>query len=581
MTEIPEYIEEKIWKDKYPKGIPKEVEIPDLNLTEFIERDLEAYLDKVAFVYEEEKTTYRQARNSARSLSRALTDIGIEKGDVVGIYMYNSPDWSVAYHGILRTGAIVTGINLLYTPREVTYQLNDSKAENIFIHKKYCSTFGEILESEGSSRRINGEGNLNIENTIVVGSEGEDVYLENRENVENVYYLENLIENYESESLDVDIDHEDTAVLQYTGGTTGRPKGCVLSHRNLIANAIQSVAWHAYMCEQAGVNRLTALCVLPWYHIYGQVIDLSAGVVMGEKGIIATGFDPEEWMRLIQRYECGLLLGVPTMYLMMANHSKFEEYDLSSLIWVSSGAAPLPQETVRKFKEVHNVNILNGFGLSEASSVTHSTPPLQENRQKYGVLSVGIGYPNTLYGIIDLNKDEPKFLPLENTGELVVSGPQVMKRYWNKPERTEEVFFEAGGRKWLKTGDVAIMDKDGYTYFIERKNEIIEYGEQLIYPREIEEIFFSHPAVEDVAVVGVPSVNNKKIKAFVVLNEKYEDEIGEEEMLEFGRENLEDPKYPDSIGFLDQIPKTNSGKYLKRKLVDMEVFGEDLGVTSF
>ncbi len=579
MSDIPEYIEKKVWKDGYPEGFPSEIRIPATNFAKLVEESFDKHSDRVFSVYKGEETTYSEVRSSYYSLSRALRDIGIEKNDIVGIFMDNSPEWLISYHGVLRAAAIATGISPLYTTREVGYQLNDSEAENIILHDKYFSTLRDIVEDGGTPEETDFGENLEIERIIVVGNEEKDISIEGID----IYYLENLIESYEPEPPDVEIEKGDTAVLQYTGGTTGRPKGCVLSHRNIKANAMQSMAWHDYVCDQAGVERLTALSVLPWYHIYGQTIEVNTGVVAGERTVIPTDFDAEEWMRLIEKHECSLFLGVPTTFLMMTNHPKFEEYDLSSLTWVVSGAAPLPQETVRKFKEIHGVIISNGYGLSEASPVTHLTPPFRDNREEKGVLAVGIGYPNTLYGIIDLKEDEPEFLPFDNTGELVVSGPQVMKNYWNRPGKTNEVIFEAGGRKWLKTGDVAYIDGDGYTYPIDRKSQIIEYEGQVIYPREIEELFFTHSAVDDIAVIEVPSpsTSGNQIKAFVVLNKEYEDEIGEEELLEFARENLEEPKRPDSIGFLDQIPKTESGKYLKRKLVDEEVFGEDLGVTSY
>lgn len=580
MSGIPDYVKDRVWEDEYPEGFSPGVDIPDKDLVELTREGFEENKDKVLVLYQNDELTYEEVQKSAYSLSKGLQDVGVGKDDIVAIYMENSPDWYISYHGVLGAGAAATGISPLYESREVGYQLNDSGADTIILHEKYCSTLTDVVEGVTDEEFELGE-ESDIERIIIAGSGRKEPYI--HENQERVYFLEDLITDHEPELPEVEISPKDMAVLQYTGGTTGRPKGCILTHENVVANTIQSVAWHKYVCDKVGADRLTALSVLPWYHIYGQTIEVNTGAMVGEKAIIQSGYDPEDSMRLIEEHDCGLFLGVPTMFLMIANHPKFDEYDLSSLNWVISGAAPLPQEVVKKFKEVHGVIISNGYGLSEASPVTHLTPPFQENRKDYGVLSIGIGYPNTLYGIIDLEKDEPEFLPPENTGELVVSGPQVMKEYWNRPEKTEEVFFELGGKRWLRTGDVAFIDEDGYTYPIEREGEIIKKEDELIYPREIEELYFSHSAVNDVAVIGIPSRSGKgeSIKAFIVLDEEMEGEIEEQDLIEFGEENLESHKCPASVEFLDQIPKSDTGKYLKRKLVDQEFFGEDLGVTSF
>lgn len=557
MTELPDYVEKKMWKKEYPEGVPHEIDLPDVSLVELTREKMNEFRDRVAFIFRDEETTYDEVKGSVEGFSSALSDLGVGKGDTVGLYMSNSPDWAIAYHGTLMTGALITGLSPLYAPREVGYQLNDSEAKTIILHERYYPNLEKVLED------------TNVERIIVANFEGGTPGIEKGD---GVYHMWDLIESHEPEPPKVEIGPEDAAVLQYTGGTTGRPKGCVLTHRNLVSNAMQNLAWYNYACEQKGLEYLTALSMLPWYHVYGQTCEVVTSGVVGSKGVIVSRFDPEEAMKLIEKYECQLFLGVPTMFLMMANHPKFEEYDLSSLIWVNSGAGPLPRELVRKFKEVQGVTITNGYGLSEASPVTHTTPPFTESRMKYGVLSVGIGYPNTLYGVIDPEKEEPEFLPLEKPGELVVSGPQVMKEYWQRPERTEEVLFTVEGRKWLRTGDIAIIDEDGYTYPIDRTKELINYKGHSVFPREIEEVYFEHSAVDDIAVIGVPdpSIAGENIKAFIVLNKDYEGKLSEDDLIEFGKENLAKYKYPRMIEFIDQIPKTETGKYLKRKLREKE-----------
>lgn len=569
MTEVPEFIENKIWKKEFPEGVSHEIEIPESSLVDISREKMKEFEERTAFIFQGEETTFKKLNQSADIIATGLRDIGVGKGDVVAIYMSNSPEWVFSYHGAMRTGAMVTGISPLYVPREVKYQLSDSEAKTIILNEKFYPNLEEVIEE------------TDIQNIIVVNSEGEKPSIEKGD---GVFHLQDIIEDYSPKVPEVEIKPSDIAVLQYTGGTTGRPKGCKLSHRNVVANVTQNMQWYNYLCEKEGIEYLTALSMLPWYHIYGQTLEVNTATFSGAKGIIVPKFDPELAMELIEEYSCQLLLGVPTMFLLITNHPKFDEYDLSSLLWIISGAGPLPREVVRKFDEVHGVKIKNGYGLSESSPVTHVTPPYSENRRRFGVLSVGIGYPNTYYGTIDPEKeDEPEFQELEEKGELVISGPQVMKEYLRRPEKTEEAFFEAGGRRWFKTGDIAFIDEDGYTYPIDRKKQMIKYKGHSVFPREIEEVFFDHPAVNDIAVIGVPDpeIGSENIKAFIVLAEDYKDETSEEELIEFGKEKLAKYKYPREIEFIEQIPKTDTGKYLKRKLKDKEMFGEDLDLTAY
>lgn len=568
MTEVPEYITNKIWKEEYPENVPHEIEIPDISLVDLVLEKMEEHGDRTSLHYRDKKYSFEELNNSAGKLSSGLEELGVGKGDIVGLYMGNSPEWVISYHGVLRTGAAVTGISPLFVPREISYQLSDSEAETVILHENYYPNLEEIIDETDVKK-------------VIIASENDEKASKEKE--EGIYHFQDLIENKQSKS-NPDIDPEDIAVLQYTGGTTGKPKGCKLTHKNLVANVSQNIAWYEHVCEKEGLEYLKALSLLPWYHSFGQTCEVNTATLAGAEGVIVPQFDPEKAMKLIEEYECQLFLGVPTMFLMLANHPKFEDYDLSSLVWLISGAGPLPKEVVRKFKEKHGVEIKNGYGLSEASPVTHLTPPFCENKRNFGVLTVGIGYPNTYYGVIDPEKEEnAEFLDLEEVGELVISGPQVMKEYLGKPEKTEEVFFEAGGRKWLKTGDLAFIDKDGFTYPIDRKKQLIKYKGHSVFPREVEEIYFDHPAVNDIAIIGVPDpeIGSENIKGFAVLNEEYEGEISEEDLIEWGKEKLAKYKYPREIEFIDEIPKTDAGKYLKRKLKDKEMFGEDMDVTAY
>ncbi len=547
MTEIPDFIQKKPWADYYPDEVSPEIDIPDKTFVEFTEEKIDEFEDRNALIYKEEEYTYGELRERAYSFANGLEKLGMGKEDCVGIYMRNSPDWASAYHGSMMAGCRVTGLSPLFSPRELKYQITDSETKTLVLDEGFFPVLQEVIED------------VDLEN-IIVCSEGEpDIDVEHETMAE-------MLDN-KPERPDVKIEQDDIAVLQYTGGTTGLPKGCMLTQKNVLSNVYQNYQWYEYLVNKLETEKIKAVSLLPWYHIFGQTCELNTSLTAGTCAVIVPEFDAEKTMEIIEDYQCQMFLGVPTMFNLIAAHPKFEEYDLSCLDWVISGAAPLPYDTYKKFKETHGITICNGYGLSEACPVTHATPPLSEPRVRDGVLSVSLTYPNTLSAIIDVNKDEPEFLPPGEEGELVVSGPQVMKGYWKMPDETEKVFFEAGGRKWLRTGDIAVMDEDGYTYPVDREKDMITYKGHSVFPREIEEIYFEHPDVADIAVIGIPDeVAGETIKAFIVPNEGAD----KDELKDYGKQNLAGYKYPREIEFIEQIPKTDAGKYLKRELRERE-----------
>lgn len=547
MTEIPKYVKDKPWADHYPEEVSPEIEIPDQTFVEFTEDKIDEFGDRTAIVYKDQEYTYKDLRERAYRFANGLENLGMGKEDCVGIYMRNSPDWASAYHGSMMAGCRVTGLSPLFSSRELKYQITDSETNTLVLDEGFYPVLQEVIDE------------VDLENTIVRGDGESEIDIEH-------VTMDQMLDN-EPERPDIEIEQDDIAVLQYTGGTTGLPKGCMLTQKNLISNVYQNYQWHQYVEDKLEAEKLNAISLLPWYHIFGQTCELNSSLAAGTTAVVVPEFDAEKTMELIVEYQCEMFLGVPTMFNLIAAHPKFEEHDLSCLEWVVSGAAPLPHETYEKFKETHGITICNGYGLSEASPVTHTTPPFTEPKERDGVLSVGLAYPNTISAIIDVEKEEPEFLPPEEEGELVISGPQVMKGYWKMSEESEKVFFEVGGQKWLRTGDIAVMDEDGYTYPVDREKDMIKYKGHSVFPREIEEIYFEHPDVSDVAVIGVPDeVAGETIKAFIVPNEG----ANKEELMEYGKKNLAGYKYPREIEFIDQIPKTDAGKYLKRELRERE-----------
>ncbi len=547
MVEVPEFVKKKPWTKHYPKEVSHEIDIPDQSFTDFAVEKMQEFKDRTAIIFEENEYTYSDLRNRALRFANGLKGLDLEKGSTVAIYMTNSPDWAAAYHGSMMAGGKVTGISPLFSSRELKYQLNDSEADAIVLDEAFYPVLTEVMDD------------VNLNEVIVSGMNGTEI--------EGDFQEMNKVMDTKPERPDVEIEPDDIAVLQYTGGTTGLPKGCMLTHKNLLSNVVQNSQWYDYVANELGVDNLKAVSLLPWYHIFGQTCELNTALIAGTSATLVSDFDAEKTMKLIEKYQCQMFLGVPTMFKMISSHPKFEEYDLSCLEWVVSGAAPLPHEVYNRFKEVHDVIICNGYGLSEACPVTHITPPLEEPKRRDGILSVGVAYPNTLTGVIDVNKDEPEFLPPGEEGEIVVSGPQVMKGYWQRPEKSDDVFFDAGGRKWLRTGDVAVIDEEGLTYPVDREKDMITYKGHSVFPREIEEVYFEHQDVDDVAVIGVDDeVAGENIKAFIVPD----GEADEDELKEYGKDNLAAYKYPREIEFIEEIPKTDAGKYLKRKLRERE-----------
>jgi long-chain acyl-CoA synthetase len=350
---------------------------------------------------------------------------------------------------------------------------------------------------------------------------------------------------------------DDTAILQYTGGTTGTPKGAILTHRNLVANAVHNRVWLSRGKE--GEERI--LAVIPFFHVYGMTTAMNLGVLMGAELILLPKFHTKEVLEFINKYRPTIFPGIQAMYLAIGNYANIQKYDLTSIKAAISGAGPLMREVQDRFEQLTKARIVEGYGLSEASPVTHCNPVF--GRRKIG--SIGLPFPDMDAKIVDIETGE-KEMPVGETGELVVKGPQVMKGYWNKPEETAQAL--RGG--WLHTGDIARMDEEGYFFIVDRIKDMIKTVGENVYPREVEEVLFTHPKVKDVVVVGLPEeFKGEKIKAYIVLNEGMT--ATKEEIIQFCREKLSKFKVPKDVEFRDQLPKTLVGKVLRRVLRDEEM----------
>ncbi|MEW6273519.1 MAG: long-chain fatty acid--CoA ligase [Bacillota bacterium] len=529
------------WVAVYEKGgVPFNISFEKISLPALLARTVSKFPEKTAMIFFGRETPYQQLGACVERLASALYDLGVRKGDRVALMLPNCPDFVISYYAILRLGAIVVNTNPMYVEREIEHQVNDSQSKMI------------ITLIDLYPRVKNVSAKTPLEKVLLTGFAGKP------ELPEGTPWLPDLYLSERGPAPAVEIDPEqDIAVLQYTGGTTGVPKAAALTHFNLYANTTQ--VNHFFRGDE---NKRLILSVLPFFHVYGMTCCMNLAIAAGTTMILVPRFVPAEIAKIISQYRPTFFPGVPTMFLALLNCPDFE--DFSTVMVYSSGAAPLPQEVFNGYakKLAGTASLLaEGYGLSEASPVTHSNPVFGENKPG----SIGIPYPDTECKIMDAETGT-RVVPVGEIGELVIKGPQVMKGYWNRPEETAKALRDG----WLYTGDLARMDEDGYFYIVDRKKDLIIAGGYNIYPREVEEVLFTHPKVLEAVVAGVPDpYRGETVKAYIVLREG--ESATEEEIIEFCRERLAAYKVPRRVEFRKELPKSAVGKLLRRVLVAEEL----------
>lgn len=528
--------ENNVWLSKYPDSIASTITIPEKSLPQMLRESAEKYPHNNALSFYGRKVTYEQLSQTVTHFASALQNRGVEAGDRIAIMLPNCPQYVISYFGILTAGAIVTQVNPMSVERELEYILNDSGAETIVV---FDALYAKVKSVQSSTK---------LRNIVVVSLQPS----------EHTFAPDTKFEAFLAESSGrtsvVDVDPaEDVAVLQYTGGTTGRSKGAMLTHRNLLANVLQS---HEFFKNdiKPGVER--SLTVIPLFHVFGMTACMNLSIYTGAEIILLPRFDLEEVLNTIKNEQPTMFPGVPTMYVAITNHPKAEEYGIGSIEICNSGSAPMPVELLKEFERKTGSKILEGYGLSEASPTTHCNPSFAERKPG----SVGIGMPSTEYRIVDLATGTEE-VPAGELGEVIIKGPQVMKGYWNMPEETANTLRDG----WLYTGDIAKVDEEGYLYIVDRKKDMIIASGYNIYPRDIEEVLYEHPSVQEAVVIGIPDeYRGEAVKAVIVL--KAGKEADEAQIKEFCRQNMAAYKVPNVIEFREQLPKTSVGKILRRAL---------------
>lgn len=526
----------RLWLKNYPTR--STLDYPKISLYHYLKKVADQYPNRTALIFIADRVTYREMMVNIDRMAAAFTAMGLQKGDRIALMLPNCFAYVYCYFAAMRQGLVVAQLNPLLTARELSFIVRDSNARVLIAADAVFQTIEQAMLDQ------------DIENLIVVPLTGEKINV-------NARPFDDILQQHEPNPPDVEINpEEDLAVLQYTGGTTGFPKGAMLTHYNLVANAEMTAEILREWLKKFGGKEVYSMGLLPFFHSYGMTVCLNVGLNIPAGLLLVPQFNADLIFYLIQQYKPVIFPGVPTAFMALMNHPEVQNYDLDSIDVCISGAAPMPVEAIEQFEQITGSSILEGYGLSETSPITHSNPFL--GVRKPG--SIGIPYPDTDCKIVDPDDGERE-LPIGEEGELIIKGPQIMKGYWNRPNDTASTLKNG----WLYTGDIARMDEDGYFYIVDRKKDMIIYGGNKIYPREVEEVLYEHPKVAEAVCIGIPEkFFGEVVKAFIVLKDGAE--ATPEEIIEFCRPRMIKYKVPRQVEFRSELPKTNVGKFLRKDL---------------
>jgi long-chain acyl-CoA synthetase len=530
----------KPWLKHYADGVTEEIEFEELCLPDILERTAKRYPDKDALIFKEDKMSFKELKDKVDRLATCLSGFGIKKGDSVAILLPNLSPCVISYYAILRIGAIVVMNNPLYSDRELEHQLNDSGARALITMDIFGNRMIDLRRKTG------------IRQIIYTSVLGTDV-----KPAEDVYEWEDILSKTSPSPPAVDLSFDDVAMYQYTGGTTGVSKGAMLTHRNLSCNVQQLASWlisplKGGLKEGQGIS----LSAPPFFHAFGLTAAMNSSIYLGWAQVMIPRPQPDQLLEAIRKFKPTFIFLVPTMYIGILNHPDFDKVDMKSIKFCGSGAAALPVQVIEKIQKKTGSPLMEGYGMTEASPITHVNP--FGGLRKPG--SVGVPIQNTLSRIVDL-KDGITPVPVGEVGEIVFKGPQVMKGYLNMPDETAEAL--KGG--WLHSGDLGKMDEDGYFYVVDRKKDMVVSGGYNVYPKEIEDVYLEHPKVAEAAAIGVPHpTRGEQVKLMLVLKEG--EGATEEEMIKYCSDKLAKYKWPTMVEFRAELPKSAVGKILKHVL---------------
>jgi long-chain acyl-CoA synthetase len=548
------------WTRHYDQGVPATLTYPNTTLHAFLDDAAESFPSATATIFFNAKRTWKQISDDAWRFANGLRAMGVKKGDRVAVMLPNTPQFIIAFYGALRAGAIVVPCNPLYTAPELRHQLEDSGAETIVV----LSRLYPVLKAAREGTRLRNVLVTNIKEFMppvlrtlfTLAKEKKDGHRQPFAGDPGARAFADVLKSSSPTPFDSGVGRDDIAVLQYTGGTTGTSKGAMLSHRALVANTLQCRAWHVKVKDGVGVG----MAVMPFFHVYGLTVVMGQAVQGAGAVVLEPQFELAHVLKDMAKHKPNTFPGAPRIYNAIVNSPLATKYDLRGIEACISGSAPLMVDTHKKFTQMTGAKLVEGYGLTEASPVTHCNPLYGEGKAKIG--TIGIPYPDTESKIVDSETGERE-MPVGEPGELILRGPQLMDGYWNRPDETAKTLRNG----WLYTGDIATIDSDGYYAIVDRKKEMIIVSGFNVYPREVEEALATHPAVMDSAAIGKPHpIKGEEVKAFVVL--KPGQTATAEELIAHSRTQLAPFKVPHEIEFRDSLPKTLIGKTLRRQLAE-------------
>ena len=561
--EAKEFYLSKPWIAHYPDGVPKEIDAPEISVQQLFDQMADKYGKKVALIFYGKKIHYQELKEASDRFAAALADLGVSKGDTIALYLLNCPQYVISYFAALKTGAKITPISPVYTSKEVKHQLQDSGAKTVICEDLLYDNIanaGVELDNiilSNISDYLPKLKKLFGRTALSKAYQGHSAPTPQMIEQDGLHIFGDLLKKYPPRPPKIDIDPKaDLAALPYTGGTTGLPKAAMLTHYNLVSLQQQVMAFWPFMEE----GNETVMAFLPFFHIYGQVVLMLGGLTQGHTIVLFTTPDLDEILNCIERYQASAFYGVPTLYEYLKEHDKTNRVNWKRMKAIVCGADTLHETTIEGWERRTGTKILEGYGMTETTAVSHTSP---YQRPKAG--SFGVPIPGVSAAIIGVEDDD--FVPVGQEGELILFGPNIMQGYWKRPEADAETFVEIDNCKWMRTGDLVRMDEDGYFFFFDRKRDLIKHKGYSVFARHVEEVLYNHPQVKAAGVVGVPNPKvGNIIKAYVVLQSEARGKVSEEDIMEFCRQNLAHYKVPGIVEFRGELPKTDVGKVSRREL---------------
>ena len=554
---------ERPWLAAYDAGVPADIDVPDEPLHAALSAAARHYPRRTAIRFFGRSLSYAELDVLANRFANVLLALGVQQGDRVALLLPNCPQMVVAYYGGLRAGAVMVPTSPLYVESELEHQLADAGASVVVC---LSSLFGKVQAVRPRLPALQRVIVTSIKDffptrlrlLFSLTRERRDGHRVSLPGDGRTYWLMRLLSRARSSDPNIEVKADDLALLQYTGGTTGVAKGAMLTHRNLVANTLQVRACFVNLANPSGPD--IVMGVLPLFHIYAMTTVMNFSIRGGGTMVLQPRFIVDDVLKAIQRERPHLFPGVPTMYMAINHAPHLSRYNLRSLKGAISGAAPLPREVQARFEQLTGARLIEGYGLTEASPVTHCVPFAAEHR----VGTIGVPVPSTEAAIFDQETGTRRLAPGE-VGELAVRGPQVMRGYWNRPDETAQVLRDG----WLFTGDLARVEPDGYFSIVDRKKDMIITGGMNVYPRDVEEPLYQHPKVREAVAVGVPDPRwGEAVKVYLVLRDG--ETATEQEILDYCHARMARYKVPKYVEFRRELPKSLVGKVLRRQLIEEE-----------